>query len=233
MGDIVQRWRVTYRRGREAAGLAQRVELEAWETAVSEAGLPVATTAGGHPRPRISMPPPLPAGLTGARELLDLLLVERRRSTEVRDRLVAAAPTGHRIVDLFDVWVGAPPLPALVIAVDYTLTVRPRVGLERLGTAVAGVLAAPRIERVRRKADRATPYDLRPFILGLGVQGAEHEEAVVRMRLAVHPEQGTGRPDEVLAAISDALGEPLEMTSGERIRIWTADEAVAPTGLVS
>lgn len=229
MGDVVQRWRVIYSRGPEAAGLAQRGELEAWEAAIDGSGLPIARTGGAHPRPRIAMPPPLPAGLTGKRELLDLHLIDRRTSAEVREQLAVVAPGDHRIVELFDVWVGAAPLPALVVAVDYAITLRPRAGLEALRAAVARVVAAPRIERIRRKGDRATPYDLRPFVLGLRVKADGSRDGVVRMRLVVHPELGTGRPDEVLAAISEELGEPLEMTAGERTRIWTADEVLTAT----
>jgi radical SAM-linked protein len=207
---------------------AQRDELEAWEAAIEGSGLPVATTGGAHRRPRIQMPPPLPSGLTGERELLDLHLVERRTSPDVRRGLAMAAPAGHRIVELFDVWVGAAPLPALVIAVDYAITVRSGAGLDALRGAVARVVAAPAIERLRRKGDRTKLYDLRPFILGLRLEDAGLEAAVIRVRLAVHPELGTGRPDEVIAAISDELGQPLEVTAGERTRIWTADEALTP-----
>ena len=225
MADIVQRWRVVYRRGHEAVGFAQRAELEAWEAALAASGLPVAMTAGSRSRPRLAMPPPLPAGLTGERELLDLTLVERRTTADVRAGLGAVVPAGHEIVELFDVWSGAPPLPAQVVAVDYAMTVRPVAGPAVLRAAVARILAAPRLERVRPKSDRSTAYDLRHFILGVDFDEDEPEGHVFGMRLAVHQEQGTGRPDEVLAAIAEELGQPLEMTSGARTRIWTADES--------
>jgi radical SAM-linked protein len=229
MPDIVQRWRVVYRRGEAAAGLAQRGELEAWEEAVAGSGLQVAVTGGPHPRPRLAMAPPLPAGLTGERELLDILLVERRTSAEVRERLLAVAPPDHALVELFDVWVGAPPLPAQVVAVDYALGLRPTVGHDALRGAVARVLAAPRLERIRRKGERETRYDLRPFIVGLAVERSGPAGGALRMRLAVHPEQGTGRPDEVVAAVADQIGEPLEVSGGVRTRVWTADEVMPPT----
>ena len=228
MADVVQRWRVVYQRGREAADLAQRGELEAWEAALVASGLPVAMTGGEHPRPRIAMPPPLPAGLTGEHELLDVLFVERRDSATVRERLAAVLPPDHGLVDLFDVWIGTPPLPAQVVAADYAVTIHPGAGHDALRSAVARVLDTRRIERTRRRGDRATTYDLRPFILGLGVEASASPAAVLRMRLLVHPEQGTGRPDEVLATVGDELGEPLELVAGVRTRIWTADETLPP-----
>ncbi len=235
MADVVQRWRVVYRRGQEAAGLAQRDELEAWESALEATGLPVATTSGARPRPRMAMPPPLPVGLIGERELLDLLLVERCTAAETRERLARVSPVDHAVVDLFDVWVGAPPLPAVVVAMDYAVTLDGPQDPEAIGPAVSRILAAPRIERVRSKGGREVTYDLRPFILGLRLEtGADRlaetdarAGCVLEMRLGVHPEQGTRRPDEVVAALADELGRPLAIGSGARTRIWTIDEAIS------
>ncbi len=230
MAEIVQRWRVVYRRGPGARDLAQRAELEAWESALAQTRLPVATTGGAHARPRLAMPPPLPAGLTAERELLDLHLVERRPSAEVRERLVAVLPTDHALVDLFDVWVGAPPLPAVVVAADYVITIETAASPDRVATAVGALLRAGRLARVRRRGDRETEYDLRPFLLGLSLDEPSPAGVTLRMRLGSHPEQGTGRPDEVVAALADELAEAAAILGGTRTRIWTADEMIVPLG---
>jgi radical SAM-linked protein len=223
MADIVQRWRLVYRRGSGAAGLAQRAELEAWESALVATDLPLATSNAAHPRPRLSMPPPLPVGFTGTRELLDLHLLERWQAADVRRRLEPVLPADHGLAELFDVWVGSPPLPADVVALDYAVATAPTAPGERLAKAVDALLGASRLERVRRRGERETRYDLRPFLLGLEVAGPP-DRCSIRMRLAVHPEQGTGRPDEVVAALGERLEQGLAIAAGARTRIWTSDE---------
>jgi radical SAM-linked protein len=223
--DVVQRWRVVYRRGPGARELAQRAELEAWEAALVASGLPLAVSAGAHPRPRLGTSLPLPVGLTAERELIDLHLVERRTSAEVRDRLGGALPPDHHLVELFDVWTGAPPLAGQVVAADYAITVGFRTDRPQLDDAISALLAAERLERTKRRGDRETAYDLRPFVLALSLDTASPAGGRLLMRLAIHPEAGAGRPDEVLAALSEAMGAPIEVVAGVRERLWTADEA--------
>ncbi|HYM83823.1 MAG TPA: TIGR03936 family radical SAM-associated protein [Candidatus Dormibacteraeota bacterium] len=246
MPDVAQRWRLVYRRGPAAAATAQRAELEAWEVTFAASGLPLLASGGAQPRPRLAMPPPLPTGLTGDAELLEFQLHDRRPAPVVRAALAEVLPWDHAIVDLFDVWAGLPPLPALVVAMDYTVDLAAARPLERLEGAIAALLAAPRLERTRQRGDRATTRDLRPFILALAAEtdGSARPDAGVvtkvgepaddrvalRMRLAVHPEQGTARPDDVVAALADGAGMPLSIAGGSRTRVWTRDEpeAVGP-----
>jgi hypothetical protein len=47
---------------------------------------------------------------------------------------------------------------------------------------------------------------------------------VVRARTRFHPSLGTGRPEEVLAALADALGRPLTASAIVRERLLLADE---------
>ena len=44
------------------------------------------------------------------------------------------------------------------------------------------------------------------------------------MRTRIHPELGTGRPDEVVAALGDAMGKPLAIAQTVRRRLLLADE---------
>jgi hypothetical protein len=46
------------------------------------------------------------------------------------------------------------------------------------------------------------------------------------MRTRIHPELGTGRPEEVVAALSDDLGSPLAIERIVRRRLLLLDELV-------
>jgi hypothetical protein len=47
---------------------------------------------------------------------------------------------------------------------------------------------------------------------------------VLRARTRFHPELGSGRPEEVVAALAEAAGAALEITSIERERLVLADD---------
>jgi hypothetical protein len=217
MADVVQRWRIVYCRDAGACDLVQRAEQEAWEAAVLAADLPVARDGRG--RPRLSFGVPLPAGLTALAEPLELPLTRTLRRHEVRGALEPVVPEHHALVDVHDVWMGAPALAGRVVAVDYVVTLEPRPDERVLAAACARLLGQPRIDRVRQRSDRAVAYDLRPFLLDL-----RPEAGGVRMRLSADPSAGVGRPDEVVAALADVTGLPLAMAAGVRERVVVAGE---------
>ena len=77
-----------------------------------------------------------------------------------------------------------------------------------LARAAAALLAADRLPRERQKGATTVAYDLRPLVADLGVV-AVGPPVVIRARTRFHPELGTGRPAEVVAALGDTLGTAL------------------------
>jgi hypothetical protein len=47
---------------------------------------------------------------------------------------------------------------------------------------------------------------------------------IVRLRTRIHPELGSGRPEEALAALEDELGLPLEGVATVRERLVLAED---------
>jgi len=224
-----QRWRVRFRRRPDAPALAQREQLGAWETALAASGLPLAGLDLPVPRPRFVFAAPLGVGMAAEGELFDLFLTGRRAVAEVRPIIAASMPPGHELVDVFDVWLGEPPLSGRVVAADYRLELaaRPdppdRAALEN---ACARLLAAPTLPRTRDKGGRSVGYDLRPLVTSIDVlEAAPGRVAGLRIRTRFDPEKGVGRPEEVLAALSELAGTPLEATATIRERLLLADEA--------
>jgi radical SAM-linked protein len=225
MSETRQRWRLIVRRGPEARGLGQREIESLWAEGLARAGVPVAMTDTARPRPRIAFAAPVPAGALAELEPIDLFLAERLRIAELRPRLLDALPSGHELVDLFDVWVGEPALAARVVAADYRLEVPDAAGL---ADACAELLASPRLDRPRRRGEEGRMFDLRPLVASLESQQVGPDRAtagaVIRMRLRHHQELGNGRPDDVLAALADLLGRPLVATETVRERLVLAGE---------
>jgi len=231
MTDARQRWRVLVARGPAARDVPHRDILAAWEEQLDRSGLPLVLTEGRRPQPRVVFAAPVPVGMLAEREPLDLWLTELRRIHAVRPDVEAAMPAGHRLVDLYDVWIGAPSLPASVVAGDYVVTAHPAVASGTRATlgadaasACASMLGATLIARERTKGGGTTSIDIRPHILSLAVVG-DDPALTLEMRLLLGGERGVGRPEEVLAELGDRLGVKLSADEIVRRRVVLADEA--------
>lgn len=229
-----QRWRLVVARDAGAPRLAQRETADAWLAAVTAARLPIALTEGATPRPRLAFGAPLPLDMAAEAELIDVVLTERWPAWRVREALGPVLPDGWRLVRLEDVWLGGPPLAGRVAAADYRITCRLAEAssdgppgspdpTRRLGEACAAVLRATALPRVRTKGEREIAYDLRPLLIDVRVVD-DGPPPVVLARTRMHPELGTGRPEEVVAALGDELGATLEAVDIVRARVVLADD---------
>jgi radical SAM-linked protein len=220
-----QRWRLVVGRGPEADAVSQRDVAESWMVAVEASGLPVMPGPSDPPRPRLAFGAPLPIGMTADAELIDLVLAERLPRWRVRDALEPVLPVGWRLVDLSDVWLGGPALAGLVAAADYRIALELPDGV--LPTAVAhaarALVEARALTRQREKGGGTVEYDLRPLLVSLDVADTG-PPVVVRARTRFHASLGTGRPEEVVAALGDRLGCPVSAARVVRERLVLADE---------
>jgi uncharacterized protein DUF2344 len=222
-----QRWRLTFARAAAADGEAPagRDYTALWETTLAGSGLPLATTDAG--RFRFALGAPLPARTVGRAELADLWLTERVAIWRVREGLDSVLPPGHELVALENVWLGAPALAGRVAAADYAVSLGRAVDREAIAAAAERLMAADRLVRERAKGGGVKSYDLRALLLSIEIANAigdGDEEVVVRFRSRIHPELGSGRPDEVIAALGNELGRPLEPIETIRERLVLGDE---------
>jgi radical SAM-linked protein len=222
-----QRWRLTFARAGQADGATQagREYIALWETALADSGLPVGTTDAG--RLRFALGAPLPSRTTGRAELADLWLVERVAAWRVREALDRVMPHGHGLVGLEDVWLGAPALSGRVAAADYLVELRGPIDRAAIEAAADRLLAADRLVRERAKGGGMKTYDLRPLLVSVEIDAASVTGGgplAVRFRTRIHPELGSGRPEEVIAALAEEHGAPLEAVETTRERLVLVDE---------
>jgi radical SAM-linked protein len=224
-----QRWRVRFRRRPDAPALPQREQMAAWEASMVAGGLPLAGLDNAEPRPRIVIAAPLTVGMAAEGELVDLFVVERLPVAEVRMRLAESLPAGHELIEVHDVWLGEPPLSGRVVAADYRVELAAMPGLPdrtALAAAAGRLIGATTLPRTRDKGGRSVGYDLRPLVAAIDVVPAPPgERPALRIRTRFDPERGVGRPEEVLAALSELAGAPLEAASIVRERVVLAGEA--------
>ncbi len=215
-----QRWRLVLARSADAPRLAGRELAEAWEGTLEASGLPV--HRGGRPRARVAFGAPLQMGIEAEAELADIVLTEFVPTWFVREALADRLPEGWRLVDLYDVWLNRPALAGQVVAADYRIDLG-EADASTIDAAVAAFLRAPRLPRERLKGSATVTYDLRPLVGDVAIVD-EGPPLMIRARTRFHAELGSGRPEEVVAALSDLAGAPMPIASIVRERVLLTDD---------
>lgn len=212
-----QRWRLTFARAEDPLRRTHREIVDAWLAVLVIADLPLPRSAG-RPKGPLTFAAPLPAGIACRAEVADLLLSERRPAWWVRERLLPTMPAGTDLVRLDDVWLGAPALAATIRAAVYAIPLLETAQQHgSIGEAAARFLAAPRLERERARGSGTVRYDLRPLVDDILLQPGP--PPLLLIRTLFQQDRGTGRPDEVLAALADLRGAPILVGSVVRERL--------------
>ncbi len=208
---VRERVRIRFRKAGDLRWTSHHDLMRCFERMLRRAALPFHSTQGFNPHPRLVFAQPLPLGLIGGGETVDLELDESLTAAEVRDRLAAVAPPGLEIL-------GVEP-------VDLRAAVQPHAALYRLplpaGRAdslterAAELLAATEcwVERTRPQPRR---LDVRPYLDALRVT-----PEYLELHLRITP-NGSARPEEVLRLLG--LDDLLEAGAVlERVRLELND----------
>jgi hypothetical protein len=65
-------------------------------------------------------------------------------------------------------------------------------------------------------------YDLRPLLIDVTIE--DGPPVIVATRTRFHPELGTGRPEEIVGALGDRVGQSLEASSIVRERLVLVED---------
>lgn len=190
--------------------------MRTMERTLRRSQLPMRTTQGFHPHPRMVFALSLPLGVIGREEVLELELNADLTPEEILGRLTGHCPPGLRLLSARIV-----PLrtTAQVRRLSYRLPVSPDRVADAL-TRIDALLASDQLW-LERKRNPGREVNIRPFISHLSF-----EKGLLTMAFWMKPE-GTARPDEMLEllGLSDlpAAGVVLE-----RSRLELLDEPEEP-----
>jgi radical SAM-linked protein len=210
--------RILFRKAGPVRFLSHHDLMRAWLRMLRRADLPVRTSQGFHPHPRLVFALSLPLGVVGCREVVDLELNHPVAPAEVHARLQAQAPPGLEILQVEAV---SPRARAHVRGLSYAVMV-PADRKAELADRIARVLAASSCPVRRARPGKPTrTLDLRPFLRDLRVQDPGQGEARLEMELRL-TEAGTARPEEVLRLLG--LEDLLQTSLLERTRLELDDQ---------
>jgi radical SAM-linked protein len=192
-----QRLRIRFTRDETLKYIGHLDMARTWQRIARRARLPLAYSEGFNPQPRMSFAAALPVGCTSDHEELDMVLSRPCAIDEVKAQLDQALPLGIKVISIEEVALNAPALQMQLQAAEFEITVEGEDAIGLLPERVAQFSAATEVMRDRR----GKVYNLRPLVQALAIEPDRTDRAaVIRSRLQAN-EAGTGRPDELAAAL--------------------------------
>ena len=195
--------------------------MRVWERVCKRAELPLASSQGFSPRPKIALASPLAVGVTSEAELFYVQLTSRVDLADAMRRLSAELTPGLRIFEIGERPIKAPSLQSLVTAASYEVAVADPRDTDAWRSTIDELLSRDEIAWSHQRGKETKSYDLRPLILSLELAGVHEGVAALRMQLR-NDERGAGRPEQVLLALG-ATAEPLRI---HRTALSLSDELV-------
>ncbi len=188
--------RLRYAKRGKVRFTSHRDTARIWERAMRRAAVPVATSAGFTPRPRLSFGLALPTGAESIAEYLDVDVVDGELSgddlDDVAARLAGALPVGFEVLRVVELDRGCASLQEVVTSVTWELGGLPADA--RLDAAADRLLAADVLPLERERKGERRVDDIRPAVRAVA---AGHDRALIA-ELAT---SGRGvRPAELAAA---------------------------------
>ncbi len=207
----MNRYGICYSKEGPARFISHLDMLRTFERAIRRAGLPVAFSQGFNPHPRFSFGSPLPVGVPGRDEYMEIDLVENINPAEIAEKLNRTLPGGIDINRSFRMADNAPAVMALIDSARYKVHIDFHHGIdaERLTSCISGFLSLPEVTVTRKAKDgKEKPYDIRKGIFSLELESWYDNGAVLEMVIKTGS-TGNIRPEEVVSALTGHCGLPV------------------------
>jgi radical SAM-linked protein len=158
------RLRVTFSRGEELKFLSHLDVMRLWERALRRADLPLAYSQGFSPHPKISIAAPLPLGVKGERELMDIFIQRRISPYTVQKNLSSQLPKDMSIISVVQVSADAPSLQSQVRRAEYRVDVTADKSADEIKSAIDSFLAKAELSWQHKRDEEMRSYDLRKLV---------------------------------------------------------------------
>ena len=196
----MQRLRVRFSRGEELKYISHLDLMRLWERVLRRAGIPVAYSEGFSPHPRISLAAPLPIGVTSEAELMDIVVRKTVSPYFFLQNTQPQLPRGVEVFEILQIPLTGPSLQSQARFIDYRVSDRSDMTADEIRGAVSAILRAEKLPWHHMRDTGPRHYDLRPLIEDLWLESWHDHLFCLGMSLRCDA-QGTGRPEQVTAAL--------------------------------
>jgi len=183
-----------------------------FQRAARRAGLPLAYSQGFNPHPRMSFAAPLPMGVAGLGEYLELELDSDLTPRELTERLNNTMPEGIEVLQAWKVRDNAPALMNLVSRARYR-AVFFDLNEAELQRAVKEVLDKENLCVTRRGKKGTKTVDIRPGIFSLEEDRALPPALIMELACG---QNFNVRPAEVICLIGEVIGREIKEVEVDR-----------------
>jgi len=194
------RLRIRFCRGQEVKFISHLDIMRLWQRALHRAEISLAYSEGFSPHPRISLAAPLPIGVTGEAELMDIFCARW-----VSPHLFTAAvsqqlPPGIEILQVYQMALGQPSLQSQVRYAEYKVEVETEKEQRDVESALISLLSVKHLPWQHQRDTGPRSYDLRALIDDLWLADWHGGCCTVGMRLRCDS-SGSGRAEQVIVAL--------------------------------
>ncbi|WP_087068101.1 TIGR03960 family B12-binding radical SAM protein [Cyanobium sp. NIES-981] len=229
--ERVQRLRLGFAKTGSLALISHLDTLRLLERALRRSGLPVSFTGGFHPLPRLQLALPLPLGVEGLGEWMDLEFTEVLDPAEARHRLQEQVPAEFQLLSVAAVPSFGPSLSQELEAAHWRLELRPAPGalvpcVESWPQAIASLLAADSLPwHDRDKKGRPRSRECRPALRRLrqrpACPGDRPQDGPVELELeaAIDASGRSIRPEQLAHWLGEVLDVPLVCGARQRLAL--------------
>jgi radical SAM-linked protein len=174
--------------------------MRLWERALRRANLPLAYSQGFSPHPKISIAAPLPLGVTGEGELMDIVIQRRVSPYLVQKTLANQLPKGMSIIGVAQVSPDAPSLQSQVRRAEYRVEIETDKPVDEIKAAIDSFLALTELPWQHKRDEEMRSYDLRKLVERVWFVEAHGAICVLGMCLRADS-SASGRAEQVVLAL--------------------------------
>ena len=196
----MHRLRVTFSRGEELKYLSHLDVMRLWERALRRANLPLAYSQGFSPHPKISIAAPLPLGVTGERELMDIVIQRRISPYLVQKNLTSQLPKDMSITSVVQVPADASSLQSQVRRAEYRVEVETDKPVDEIKAAIDSFLALAELPWQHKRDEEMRSYDIRKLVERVWFVEAHGTICILGMCLRADG-SASGRAEQVALAL--------------------------------
>ena len=201
--------------------------LRLLERALRRSGLPVSFTGGFHPLPRLQVALPLPLGVEGLGEWLDLDFAAPVDTETARQRLQAELSAELTLLSVQAVPLATPCLAQQIRAAHWRFALlpapdQPAPAPPQWSAAIAALLETTTLPwQDQDKKGRPRERDCRPYLLALGPAPLEAQASgrawlVLDLEAAVDSQGRSLRPDHLRHWLGESLGLSMVLGAVQR-----------------
>ena len=204
------KYRLTFSKTGYAKYVSHLDLMRMFQRAFKRAELPIAYSNGFNPHQKISIAFPLPLGVTGTKEYMDVELTESLLFSELIERLNNALPTDIRILDAHIPEIKTSQIKWAAYSVDLEL----KHPISNLAQKIQNVLEQPTLIVDKKTKKGVAETDIRPMIHT--VQIHQKSDIEVKLNLLLSCADGSNLKASTLI---DALKKYLDGFEPDRINI--------------